>query len=101
MVYQYYCKNLPRPDEPQYLLWNGLPAESKMTLKDLESLVDECTGVSKPANARTDLQKQNLANILGVMRFSERLLVRHLQAATFLFREIAERTTQDAMRSRT
>ena len=93
-VYQYYCKNLPRPDEPQYPLWSGIPAASKMTLKDLEALVDECTGIAKPAAARTELQKQNLANILGVMRFPDRLLVRHMQAATFLFREIGDRTTQ-------
>jgi len=92
-VYQYYCKNLPRPDEPQYPLWTGIPATSKMTLKDLEALVDECTGVAKPAAARTDLQKQNLANILGVMRIPQREFVRHMQAATFLFREIADRTT--------
>lgn len=26
VVYQYYCRNLPRPSERQYLLWQGLPA---------------------------------------------------------------------------
>ena len=93
VVYQYYCKNLPRPDEPQYPLWMGIPAGSKMTLKDIEDLVDECTGNSKPANARTELQKQNLANILGVMRIPQREFVRHMQASTFLFREMAERAT--------
>jgi len=92
-VYQYYCKNLPRPDEPQYPLWSGLPAPSKMTLKNLEAIVDECTGIVQGAAARSELQKQNLANILGVMGFPERMLVRHMQAATFLFREIAERVT--------
>jgi len=94
VIYQHYCKNLPRPDEPQYPLWSGLPAGVKMTLKDLEALVDECTGVSEPAAARSELQKQNLANILGVMRFPEGLLVRHMQAATILLREIGERTTK-------
>jgi hypothetical protein len=92
-VYQYYCNNLPRPDEPNYPLWAGVPAESKMTLRDLQAVVDECTGASKPAEARTETQKQNLANILGVMRFPETLLVRHMQSATFLFREIAQRIT--------
>jgi hypothetical protein len=92
-VYQYYCKNLPRPEESQYPLWNGLPADSKLTLAGLQALVDECTGVPKAADARTPQQKQNLANILGVMHFPERLLIRHLQAGTFLFREIADRTT--------
>src|SRR5262245_9625285 len=66
-VYQYYCKNLPRPDEPQYPLWSGIPAGLKMTLKDLQAIVEECTGVGKPADARSEAQKQNLANILGVM----------------------------------
>lgn len=92
-VYQYYCKNLPRPDEPQYPLWNGLPADAKVTLKDIGALVDECTGLTKAADARSPQQKQNLANILGVMRFPEPLLLRHMQSATFLFREIVERTT--------
>src|SRR5499427_3940859 len=92
-VYQYYCKNLPRPDEPQYPLWNGLPAGAKVALKDIQALVDECTGLSLAAAARSAQQGQNLANILGVMRFPEALLLRHMQAATFLFREIAERTT--------
>jgi GNAT superfamily N-acetyltransferase len=92
-VYQYYCKNLPGPDEAPYPLWSGIPAQSKMTLKDLATAVDACTGVAHDAAARTETQKQNLANIIGVMRFPERMLVRHMQAATFLFREIAERVT--------
>jgi hypothetical protein len=95
-VYQYYCKNLPGPDEPQYPLWSGLPAQSKLTLKEMEAAVDACTGVAHAAAERSEAQKQNLANILGVMRFPERMLVRHMQAATFLFREIAERVTHGA-----
>jgi hypothetical protein len=93
MVYQYYCKNLPRPDEPQYPLWTGLPAGAKVALRDIQALIDECTGLSMAAEARSPEQKQNLANILGVMRFPEALLLRHMQSATFSFREIAERTT--------
>jgi hypothetical protein len=93
-VYQYYCKNLPRAGGAQYPLWLGLPADSKLTLKEMESRVDECTGILKAANTRTELQKQNLANILGVMRFPEGFLVRHMQAATLLLREIGERTTK-------
>src|SRR5205823_4832597 len=92
--YQYYCRNLPRPEEPQYPFWTGIPVESRMILKDLQALVDECTGVGRAADARTELQKQNLANILGVMHFPEALLLRHMQAATFAFREIAGRITQ-------
>jgi hypothetical protein len=93
VIYQYYCNNLPRPDEPQYQLWIGIPADSKMTLKDLQALVNECTGVDEAVDARSEAQKQRLANILGVMRFPEALLVRHMQSATLLFREIAQRIT--------
>jgi hypothetical protein len=95
VVYQYYCKNLPRPDEPQYPLWGGLAEGSKLTLKDLGMLVDECTGVAHPPTERSELQKQNLANILGVVRIPEGMLIRHMQAATLLFREIADRVTHD------
>ncbi len=70
-----------------------MPAGAKVTLKDIGGLIDECTGLTNAADARSPQQKQNLANILGVMRFPEPLLLRHMQAATFLFREIGERTT--------
>jgi hypothetical protein len=90
VVYQYYCKNLPRSDEPQYPLWMGLPADSKMTLKEIAARVDECTGVTQPAATRTGTQKQNMANILGVIRIPENMLVRHMQAATFVLRDLAQ-----------
>src|SRR5260370_3283637 len=64
-----------------------------MTLKDLDTVVDECTGVGHPAAARSDRQKQNLANILGVMGYPENLLVRHMQAGTLLFRDIVKNTS--------
>jgi hypothetical protein len=92
-VYQYYCKNMPRPDEAQYPLWNGVATDSQMTLKDLDTVVDECTGVGHPAAARSDRQKQSLANILGVMGYPENLLVRHMQAGTLLFRDIVKNTS--------
>lgn len=92
-VYQYYCRNLPHPEEAQYPVWMGIPAESKMTLTELATTVDECTGFRKPAKLRTERQTQNLANIVGVMRIPERLLVRHMQAATFVLRDIADRVT--------
>jgi hypothetical protein len=87
-VYQYYCGNLPRPAETQYPLWMGLPTDSKMTLKEMGERIDECTGVAKPADMRNQQQKQNLANIIGVVRIPERMLVRHMQAALFIFRDI-------------
>jgi hypothetical protein len=92
-VYQYYCKNLPRPDEAQYPLWMGVAPQSKMTLKDLDTVIDACTGVLHPAAQRSEQQKKNLADIIGVMGYPENLLVRHMQAATLLFHDVVERTT--------
>ncbi len=84
-VYQHYCQNMPRPDEPQYPLWMGLPADSKLTLQGLEALIDECTGAMKPADARTAQQKERLANIINVVGIPANLLVRHMQSSTLLF----------------
>jgi hypothetical protein len=93
VVFQYYCRNMPRADETAYPLWNGVAPDSRMTLKDLDTIVDECTGAGHPAAARSEQQKQNLANILGVMGYPENLLVRHMQAGTLLFRDIVKNTT--------
>jgi pimeloyl-ACP methyl ester carboxylesterase len=90
-VYQYYCNNHPRPTEPQYPLWMGLPADAKMTSKELEERVNECTGVRLKPEQRTEVQKQNLANILHVIPVPERTLVSHLNWATFMFRDLTQR----------
>jgi hypothetical protein len=91
VVYQYYCRNHPRADEPQYPLWMGLPAEAKMTRKELEARVDECTGIRHPAAERSEAQRRNLANILAVIRVPERTLVAHLAWSTFLFRDLVQK----------
>lgn len=90
-VYQYYCHNLPRPDEPQYPLWLGLSADSRLTPKELAARVNECTGVQLPPAQRTEAQKRNLSNILGVIRVQERTLISHLNWATFMFRDLTQR----------
>lgn len=90
-VYQYYCRNHPRPDEPQYPLWMGLPADSKMTRNDLIERVNECTGVKLPAAQRSAQQKRNLANILGVIPVPERTLIGHMAWSTFLFQDLVQK----------
>ena len=90
-VYEYYCRNHPRADEPQYPVWMGLPADSKMKTADLVARVDECTGVRTPKDKRTDAQKKNLANILNVIHIQEKSLVGNMSWSTFLFRDIVRR----------
>ncbi len=88
VVYQYYCHNHPRPDEPQYPLWMGLPPGAKMTSADVRQRVNECTGYNRPADQRTPAQKRALADILAATRVPERTLISHLTWATLLFSDI-------------
>ena len=90
-VYQYYCNNHPRPEEPQYPLWSGLPLDSKLTAKDVVERLNECTGIRLPAAQRSDQQKQNLANILNVTRTPERTFIINMDRATFLFQDMVHR----------
>ena len=71
VVYQYLCNNHPRPDEPQYPLWMGLPKDSKLTRAQLSARVDECLGVGKPAAQRTPEQARKLGTIANVIRIPE------------------------------
>jgi pimeloyl-ACP methyl ester carboxylesterase len=87
-VYEYYCRNHPRPDEPPYVLGEGLPAGAAMTRKELAARVDACTGVEKPASERSPQQAANLENILSVVRVPEKTLVAHMAWATFLFSDV-------------
>ena len=88
VVYQYYCRNHPRPSEPQYPLWMGLRADSTMTSAGLRSRLQECTGFESAPADRTALQQRNLDDILAVTRIPERTLESHLRFATFTFRDI-------------
>ncbi|NEX60854.1 alpha/beta hydrolase [Noviherbaspirillum galbum] len=94
-VYEQVCKNHPRPDEPAYPLWMGLPAGTKMTGKELEERVNECTGVRLKPDQRSAQQKRNLADILGVVHVPERTLVSHLSWATFMFRDLTQRVLEN------
>ncbi|KUF18141.1 hypothetical protein AT728_20360 [Streptomyces silvensis] len=88
VVYQYYCRNHPRPAEPAYPVWSGLPQGSTMTGADLDARLQECTGTASPPAARTARQQRNLDDILAVTRIPERALQSHLRFATFTFRDL-------------
>lgn len=90
-VYQYYCRNHPVPDEPQYPLWQGLPADARMDRAELRRRVDACTGVDTAPGKRTPAQAARLADILAVTGVAERQLVAHLAWATFTFRDLVQK----------
>jgi len=91
VVYQHFCGNHPRPDEPQYPLWMGQPPESKLNPAALRARVNECTGNQMPAEKRSAAQRRNLENILKVTRIPEQTLGSHLNWATFTFADIVHK----------
>jgi alpha-beta hydrolase superfamily lysophospholipase len=90
-VYQYYCRNLPAPDEPQYPLWQGLAAQHPLSSKEVAARLETCTGLSLPAAQRTAAQQRNLRNILAVTRIPQATLGAHLNWATATFRDLTLR----------
>lgn len=89
-VYQYYCRNHPRPGETQYPVWQGLPAGARMTRAELTARVNACTGLDKPADRRSPEQVAALRNILAVTKVPEAQLVAHLAWATNLFQDMVQ-----------
>ncbi|GAA0495268.1 MULTISPECIES: hypothetical protein [Pigmentiphaga] len=90
VVYQYVCRNHPRPDEPQYPLWMGLPKDSTLTRADLAARIRECTGVGQPAAQRSAEQAARLKTILSVVKIPERTFVSNMNWATWLFRDLTQ-----------
>jgi hypothetical protein len=60
-----------------------------MTRAELNQRIDECTGLSQPAAARSAAQQQRLKSLLAVIRIPERSLAGHLAWGTFHFHDIA------------
>lgn len=89
-VYQYVCRNHPRPDEPQYPLWLGLPKDSRLTRAELASRIKACTGAGLPAAQRSPEQAARLKTILSVVRIPERTLVSNMNWATWLFQDLTQ-----------
>lgn len=93
VVYQHLCNNHPRPDEPAYPLWQGLPADAKLTQADLAQRTRECLGLGLPAAQRTPEQARKLKTIVDVIRIPESSVQGHLNWGTFHFRDIAQLRT--------
>lgn len=89
-VYQYFCRNHPRADEPQYPLWQGLPLDSKLTRPELELRVNACTGAGLPEEQRSPEQQKRLTAITAATGIGAENLLRHLEWATFTFRDLVQ-----------
>lgn len=96
VIYQYLCGNHPRADEPQYPLWQGLPAGSPMKQAELAQRVNDCLALNKPAAERSAEQARKLKTIVDVLHIPVRSIQSHLNWATFHFQDIAERRSGGA-----
>jgi hypothetical protein len=88
VVYQAVCGNHPKPDEPAYPLWQGLPLNSTLTHEELAARINECTGVRKKIEERTVAQQRNLEIITEVIGIPESSLLSHVNWATWHFQDI-------------
>lgn len=93
VVYQALCRNHPKPEEPQYPLWTGLPAGSSLTRGELNRRVEDCLGLHKPAAQRSAEQRRKVKTIVDVIRIPESAIVAHLAWGTWHFQDIALRRT--------
>lgn len=95
VVYQAVCHNHPRPDEPVYPLWMGLPpagsGQAGLTRAELAQRVEACTGLSKPPGQRSAAQRQALQTLTGVTRIPESAVQTLLADATWQFQDIVWR----------
>ncbi|MEO7244812.1 MAG: hypothetical protein ABIX12_06665 [Rubrivivax sp.] len=89
VVYQALCGNHPKPDEPAYPLWMGLPAASTLSRAELAARVDDCLGTAHPAAQRSPAQSERLKTLARVVRIPEGSVVAHLNWATWHFQDIA------------
>lgn len=93
VIYQHLCNNHPRPDEPDYPLWMGLPLGSTLTQAQLRERTRECLGLGLPAAQRTAEQARKLKTIVDVLKIPESSVQGHLNWATFHFADIAHQRT--------
>jgi pimeloyl-ACP methyl ester carboxylesterase len=90
-IYQYLCNNHPRPDEPNYPLSIGLPADSKMPNAELAARANECLGLNKPAAERSPEQARKVRTLVDVIRVPENSIISHLNWGTFTLRDVVQK----------
>jgi hypothetical protein len=90
-VYQFYCQNLPRPDEAQFPLWQGTAKDTPWTRAEVGRRVDDCTGAGRPPAQRSPEKAARLAAITSVTGIKAQNLESHLEWATFTFADLVQK----------
>ena len=94
VIYQALCGNHPRADEPAYPLWQGLPADSKLTPAGLRDRVNACLALDRKPAERTPEQQRKVETLVRTLKIPESSIPSHLAWGTFHFQEIAQVRTQ-------
>ncbi|MBU2166819.1 MAG: hypothetical protein KKF88_03170 [Alphaproteobacteria bacterium] len=89
-VYQYVCGNHPAPSDPQYPVWQGLPAGAQMSRAELRRRIVDCTGIGLSGRDRTAQQSRRKRDILAVTGLEEDELIAHMNWATFTFQDLVQ-----------
>ena len=96
VVYQALCHNHPRPDEPAYPLWQGLPTDAALTRAELAERANDCLGLRLQPAQRSAQQQRRLQTIVNVIRIPESTVLSHLSWGTWEFQDIAQRRSGGA-----
>jgi hypothetical protein len=88
VVYQFFCRNLPLPNETQYPAWQGLPKQTDFTRAELRRRVSACTGADRPPGDRTSEQARNLRAIIGATGEDAKELSKRLELTAFRFQDV-------------
>lgn len=89
-VYQYICGNHPAAGDPQYPVWQGLPAGARMTRAELRRRIVDCTGIGLSGRDRTAQQSRRKRELLAITGLEEDELVAHMNWATFTFQDLVQ-----------
>jgi alpha-beta hydrolase superfamily lysophospholipase len=92
-AFQAACGTHPAPHETQYPFTMGQPAGQRITREELVSRYLACTGADLAPEARTEAQRQALADLVAASRVPEHALPGHLWYATNVFADIAANLT--------
>jgi pimeloyl-ACP methyl ester carboxylesterase len=91
-IYQHLCQNHPRPDEPQYPLALGLPANNPMKPAELTARINDCLALRKPAAQRSPEQAQKIKTIVDVLKIPESSIAGHLNWGTFTLQDVVTKS---------
>jgi alpha-beta hydrolase superfamily lysophospholipase len=88
VVYQFFCRNLPLPNETQYPAWQGLPKQTDFTRAELQRRVNACTGADRAPADRTPEQARNLRAIIRATGEDAKELSKRLELTAFRFQDV-------------